>query len=182
MASVKDAIDFVLRQEDSTLSGKVTTLAGDSGGATRFGLASRSHPELVQSGYFSPKVGTAMALLVAEQVYATGYAAPLHIAEIKDQRLATAVLSMGINAGIGTSARLLQESCNIYKAGIKVDNEIETTSIASINRINPTQLLAEFSGACRSFYFALAAEHENDRPFLGGWLNRVSAWSTIKAA
>jgi lysozyme family protein len=175
MANVKDAVYFVLRQEDSTLSGKVTTLRGDSGGATRFGLASASHPELVQSGYFSAKVGIAMALLVAEQVYATGYAAPLHLADIKDQALANMLLSMGINSGPGEAAKLVQKACKTLGKNVKVDDEMGTETVTAISSLVAKSLLDEFAGECRTFYFELVAKEPSQGVFLEGWLNRVAA-------
>ena len=39
------SIDFVLKQEDSTLSGVITNETGDAGGLTRFGLCAKWHPE-----------------------------------------------------------------------------------------------------------------------------------------
>ena len=50
MADVDKAVQFVLGLEDARLKGDVTTLPGDRGGATRFGLASASHPDLVADG------------------------------------------------------------------------------------------------------------------------------------
>jgi hypothetical protein len=41
----KTAIDFVLRQEDATLSGAITNYSTDLGGLTRFGLCAQLMPE-----------------------------------------------------------------------------------------------------------------------------------------
>jgi hypothetical protein len=72
MADLKTAIDVVLRQEDSRMSGVITTISGDSGGRTRFGIAERWHPELTAAGFFTT-MPTAAALTVAEGVYAESY-------------------------------------------------------------------------------------------------------------
>jgi hypothetical protein len=39
MADTQQAIEFALRQEDSTLSGKITNINADRGGCTRYGIA-----------------------------------------------------------------------------------------------------------------------------------------------
>ena len=52
MADPRETIDFMLRQEDTTLYGKVTNAASDNGGCTRFGLSAKWHPELVKAGFF----------------------------------------------------------------------------------------------------------------------------------
>ena len=69
MADIQQATDVVLRQEDSRMSGVITTIPGDSGGRTRFGIAERWHPELTATGFFTT-MPTAEALKVAEGVYA----------------------------------------------------------------------------------------------------------------
>ena len=91
MANLKIAVGFVLRQEDSRLEGAVTTLPGDSGGPTRFGLASTSHPELIAQGYLdASKVDRDTALAIAEEVYEKTNANPMRVSDINDQALATA--------------------------------------------------------------------------------------------
>jgi hypothetical protein len=100
MSNLKSAIEFVLRQEDARLEGNVTMLPGDSGGPTRFGLASTSHPELVAKGCYDPsKVSRDAALAIAEQVHERTYATRLRIGEIDDQAVATAILSLGVMPG-----------------------------------------------------------------------------------
>jgi lysozyme family protein len=183
MANVKAAIDFVLTQEDATMTGEVTTLTGDTGGATRFGLASSSHPELVASGFFDViKTPRDAALVVAEAVYNSAYAVPLEIARINDQAVATAVLSFGINAGLLGDGKLLQQACGAAGNPVTVDGHVGPGTLSAANSINPSQLLNAFSEAAIGFYGGLAAEHPQDAAFVKGWDNRVAAWSTSAAA
>jgi len=65
------AIRFVLKQEDSTLSGVITNESGDAGGLTRFGLCAKWHPELVAAGFYDVTMDTATALPLAETAYQT---------------------------------------------------------------------------------------------------------------
>jgi lysozyme family protein len=177
MANVDEAIKATLLQEDASMTGKVTTLTGDSGGATRFGLASKSHPELVRAGYFSAKVNKDMALSVAEQVYMRSYAAPLHIEDINDQSIANLLLSMGINCGAGEAAKLIQKACKTLGRNVKVDDEMGTETVSAINSLVARSILDEFAGECRTFYFDLVAKEPSQGVFLEGWLNRVAAAS-----
>lgn len=182
MADVKAAIDFVLRQEDSTLSGKVTTLKGDSGGATRFGLASASHPELIATGFFdASKVNVLQALVIAENVYNQAYATPLRIAEIGDQALANAVLSFGINSGIGTAAKTLQQAVVRCGKTVDVDGKIGLYTLAVVNAIPGEYLLFTFSQLAKRFYSDLANSHPSDMAFLKGWNRRVQQWGGLAA-
>jgi lysozyme family protein len=183
MASSKVAIDFVLRQEDSTLSGDVTTLKGDSGGATRFGIASTAHPELVPQGYFdATKVSSAEALVIAEQVYDKQYAAPLNVPLISDQALATAVLSLGINAGLGRAGQILQRACVALGHAIATDGKLGPATIAAVNASNADSLLGAFSTATEDFYRSLVVTNPDDGRFLNGWINRVAAWTANAAS
>jgi lysozyme family protein len=183
VADVKAAIDFVLRQEDSTLTGKVTTLKGDTGGATRFGLASSSHPELVASGFFDEiKVSRDAALVIAEAAYNSGYASPLEIAGINDQALAAAVLSFGINSGLLGDGKLFQQACVTAGKPVTVDGHVGPGTLSAANSIDGGELLKAFSAAAIGFYGRLAVEHPQDEAFLKGWDNRVAAWKTSTAA
>jgi Glycosyl hydrolase 108 len=94
------------------LLGNVTTIPSDRGGPTRFGLASASHPELVSQDYYDQaKVSRDAALAIAELVYEQTYATPLHIADINDQAVATAILSLGVSAWVKRPAQVIQEAC-----------------------------------------------------------------------
>jgi len=183
MASLKVAVDFVLRQEDSTLSGEITTLKGDNGGATRFGLASTDHPELVPEGYFDEsRVSRDQALAIAEQVYGTQYGGPLHVVAIVDQAVATAVLSMGINSGTARAAKVLQTACSALGRALEADGDIGPKTLGVVNALNADQLLASFSTQADGFYRDLAEQDANDLPFLQGWENRVAAWTKNAAS
>jgi lysozyme family protein len=183
MADVKAAIGFVLHEEDSRMTGAVTTLKGDSGGATRYGLASHAHPELIASGFFDEaKTSASAALVIAEQVYAKSYAAPLHIAEIADQAVATAVLSFGVNSGLRGDAELIQRACTNTGRAVSADGHIGPGTLATINSIKPGVLLSAFSSLVDTFYVETVAAHPEDAGFLKGWTNRVAEWATSAAA
>src|SRR5690242_14704620 len=152
MANVYDAIDFVIWQEDKTQSGHVTTLKGDNGGATRYGIASRFHPELIRLGFFDEeKVGPREALLMAHPVYLSDYARPLGVPDINSQRLATAVLSFGVNAGIKPAAFILQ-----HIAGVDCDCVVGPKTIEAVNALEPEMFFHRFSVSATAHYDKLA--------------------------
>ncbi|MBB6144704.1 type VI secretion system secreted protein VgrG [Silvibacterium bohemicum] len=177
MSNLKIAIDFVLKQEDSRLLGNITTIPGDRGGPTRFGLASASHPELIAQGYYDPaKVNRDAALAIAEQVYEKTYATPMRIADINDQALATAVLSLGVNAWIVKPIKLLQQAVTKLGKPIVVDGHVGLVTLQAVNDLNPTLLLNQFCVEVGQYYRDLVAAMPSDQRFLKGWLNRVDAW------
>jgi lysozyme family protein len=177
MSDVKQAIDFVLRQEDSILAGKVVDLR-DGAGWTRFGITSKFHPELIASGFFDEsKVNRDEALAIAERVYSASYAAPLYIGEIKDQRVATAVLSFGINSGSKNAAILLQRAIIEAHRRVTVDGIIGPATIAACNACDPDNLLTAYTVLAKLFYHDLAADKPSNEKFLRGWNNRADAWA-----
>ena len=174
MADPKISTDFTLRQEDSTLSGTITNISGDSGGLTRFGLCAKYHPTLVAAGFYDASMDAATALPLAEQTYLQDYATPLLIAEIDDQAIATALLSFAVNeegtGDKGTAVKLLQESCGAVPDGV-----IGPATIASINELDPPYLLSRYCEAQEAHYRGIVAANPSQAEFLNGWLNRVEA-------
>jgi lysozyme family protein len=167
-ANVKIAIEAVLREEDSTLSGVIVNTPGDTGKMTRFGLASRWHPEL-RSTTFYGTMSTADALQVAVNILNLQYAEPMKIGQIADQAIATKLLSLGVNAGTHVAVSILQRAVNI-----PVDGEMGPLTIGALN--NPlTDLMPHFRLAMIRFYVDLCNRRQADRNELMGWLNRALA-------
>jgi len=176
MADIQRAIESVLRQEDSRLTGAIVNL-GDGAGWTRLGITSKNHPELLPSGFFdSHEVSRDQALVIAEKVYAQAYAVPLRVAQITDQTLANALLSFGINSGIHTAALTLQQAASLYGMHIACDGVIGPSTLSAIQMINPTQLLSSFCARADAYYQMLVDLHPEDQKFLRGWQARVDGW------
>jgi lysozyme family protein len=178
MADVITAVEAVLREEDSTLSGVVVNL-GDGAGLTRFGITSKNYPALVGWGYFDvAHMPSARALSIATAEYTAAYAKPLHIADISDQKLATAVLSFGVNAGLKESAEALQKSICALGRQVEVDGEIGTVTLKNVNLLPGAEVLAKFAALAQEFYLTLAIKNPPlNAKFLNGWYYRVKGWS-----
>src|SRR6202007_1346285 len=132
---------------------------------------STSHPELIAQGYYDQaKVSRDAAMAIAEQVYEQTYAIPLHIAEIDDQAVATAILSLGVNAWVKRPAQFIQEACGQLGRDIRVDEAIGPGTLAAINSCDPEALLAAFCDKVRAFYRELVSRNPNDAVDLSGWL------------
>lgn len=175
MSDYNTAINFVLKQEDRTLSGHVSTLRGDNGGATRFGIASKYHPELIEQGFFDEsKIDRLTALRIAKETYLSEYAKPLGVLKIQDQRLSTAVLSFGVNAPKPKAIETLQYSC-----GAVCDGIVGPSTLSKVNNGNAVEIFERFSTQCIAYYEHLAQKNEHDRPFLTGWKNRVYEWAKV---
>lgn len=169
MSNPTQSIDFVLKQEDSTLSGVITNETGDAGGLTRFGLCAKWHPELVAAGFYQVAMDTATARTMAETAYATAYANPLRLASINAQPVANALLSFAVNMGTFSAVETLQQVCGAIADGCMGPN-----TIAAINAHDPVTLLAAYCAIQANRYRGIAAANPTQRRFLVGWLNRVA--------
>jgi lysozyme family protein len=170
MSNATQSIDFVLRQEDSTLSGIITNEANDAGGLTRFGLCAKWHPELVAAGFYQESMAAATARTMAETAYATAYANPLRLASINAQPVANALLSFAVNMGTFSAVETLQQVC-----GAVADGCMGANTVAAINAHDPATLLAAYCAIQANRYRGIAAASPTQQKFLVGWLNRVAA-------
>jgi lysozyme family protein len=171
MADAKLAIDFVLKLEDSTLSGKVTT---DAGGRTRFGIAEKFHPKLTGTGFYD-EMENEEALPVAESIYEEEYWSAISGDDIKSQDIANRVLSFAVNMGPKQALTLLQKAANTLGANVSEDGVIGPSTLAAINKLNPQSLLSNFRDILTAFYHRIVAVNPSQSANLNGWLNRVKA-------
>ena len=145
MANVQAAVEAVLRQEDSTLSGRITEIAGDAGGLTRFGFASAFHPELRETTFYTTMTN-ADALQLATEKMTREYAEPLWIGAIGDQALATKVLSYGVNECPQRAIEALQQAVLTMLPGLRlnVDGVMGPQTMVAVNRCMAGSLLNAF--------------------------------------
>lgn len=166
MADVALSLTRVIRQEDSTLSGVVTT---DKGGRTRFGIAGRFHPWVAQIGFYDT-MSREQALGVALSILLHDYALPLRIVDIPDQAIADKLLSLGINDGITYPVRWLQEA-----VGSNPDGHMGPATIAAIDKSDKKKALDALKQQAISFYRDVAANDPSQEQYLNGWINRANA-------
>lgn len=175
MADVQQAVDAVLHQEDSTLSGVITNVAHDTGGTTRFGLCASTHPALLQSGFYdATRVPRDQALAIARETYATEFGKPLCLEQIKDQGVALALLSFAVNDGQHQAVKLMQRAVNSCGGSLGVDGCMGSNTVNAINAVDPKALVSQLCQTQDAFYQELATQDPTQQKFLNGWRNRVT--------
>lgn len=171
---------FVIKQEDSTLSGIITNDPLDSGGITRFGLTKRLHPELVEQGFFDKDaVPSNRALVMAQQAYQSQYSQPLMLDSFNSQVIATAMLSFAVVEGNHQAVKCLQQS--VIKCGISitVDGLLGHATVDGANNLDPVILLQEWINQ-ENIYFESIVEHNSSQQrFLKGWEARAEKLKTL---
>jgi type VI secretion system secreted protein VgrG len=173
VANVKEAVDFVLRQEDSTLSGVVTNTPADRGGLTRFGITAKWHPDLLASGFFQTNRDEALA--IAEEVYGGEYIPHLNLAAINRTAVAAAILSFAVVEGAGRAVLILQRVLTSLGFPLVQDGSVGPKTITAINAADPVNLVYRLVGAQREYFREIVATDPTQEKWLKGWINRANA-------
>lgn len=165
MADFEKCIDWVLRFEDSTLSGKVVVLK-DGAGRTRFGITEKNHPTLPPD-FFTTDAATAL-----EMAKATYRAEEWHQIcgdILASDEVAATLLSFAINDGERFEAKVFQRIL-----GATPDGVIGSQTVGKANLQDGPTLAAQLRVAQADHYRALAASRPEEQQYLNGWLHRAA--------
>lgn len=126
----------------------------DPGGATKFGVDQRSHPDVDIRNLTEEK---------AKAIYRKDYWAKIKGGDLPE-KIAVVVMDIAVNNGTGRAAKWLQEL-----AGVTADGVIGPITVAASQKLNEVDV-ASLLDRREDFYRAIA----NGRmaKFLKGWLNR----------
>lgn len=167
-ANFGSCIDWVLRLEDKTLSGKVVDL-GDGAGRTRFGVAEKDNPRLSDTFYTAP---SAAVLEEAKQVYWAQYWNPICGVQMPTDELAATLLSFAVNDGVHEAVKLLQKALG---EGLTPDGGMGPKTLEVVLRGNPAAIATSLRDTQERFYQDLVVAHPEKARFLKGWLRRAGA-------
>lgn len=179
MANVKSAVDFVMKQEDRSLSGIITDAPADRGGVTRFGIAAKWHPELLDTGFFSHTMSPQDAFPIAEHAYETQYVPALHLDEIKSDAVATAMLSFGVLEGTPEAITVVQNAIHMLGVAITVDSKMGPATVAAANSCDPQKLIAAVVQLQKAHFAHIAAVNPSQAVWVHGWDNRADLLMSI---
>ncbi|HET9285412.1 MAG TPA: glycosyl hydrolase 108 family protein [Candidatus Angelobacter sp.] len=177
MADFKPAFAFVLQHEDPSGSGVVTE---DAGGRTRFGIASKFHPELPEEFFTGP---AEEALAEAERIEEQEYWNAMRLAELANQNVANKLFDMGVNMGVRQASIYAQRATNLFlshKASsaeqkLAEDGVIGAKTLAAINMCDPRELYQTLCELSEAHYRHVAAVNPAQAVNLKGWLKRAEA-------
>ena len=136
-------------------------------GLTRFGIAHNAHPGL-PDGFYT--MDTISALQQAELIYEGQYWNRFLGGSVRDDGVASCLLSFSINDGESREVKMVQEC-----VGVNVDGVMGTETLAHVNAYNGDQLAAALRAAQADYYRALyTANPTKYGRFINGWLIRAA--------
>ncbi len=151
-ADFNRAVAAVLQNE-----GGLSDNPNDPGGLTNFGISLRSYPQLGAQGIRN------LTAEAASAIYFRDFWQPLGLGNYQNQRLATHVLDMAVNAGSVIATALLQRL-----AGVIIDGQNGPETRAAVGIVAPGDYANERAG-----YYIGEAFVNHKREFLASWLSRL---------
>ena len=122
---------------------------------------------------------------LAKQLFKIRYWDPIMGDQLPDQHIANKVYDSGVNLGVGTSVRYLQEGLNLLNrnernyADISVDGAFGNNTMNALNEFlalennRPDYLLKLLNIMQASRYVDIMRNDPTQEKFARGWLNRV---------
>ncbi|HRY42289.1 MAG TPA: glycosyl hydrolase 108 family protein [Candidatus Krumholzibacteria bacterium] len=153
------AIDTVLAHEGD----EFTDIPEDRGGPTKYGIASRWHPEVD------------LKTLTREQaieIYWTDHWAG-HRYETLPAPIAIKVFDLAVNLGHRAVVKCLQRALRACGEMVEVDGLLGRETARAAALVDQTVLVAALRSEAAGEYRVLAAKNQDQAVFLNGWLNRA---------
>jgi len=180
MADFRKAADFVLRNEDETLSGRVTPdpTDHDPRAVARFGVNSQWHPELIACGFYDEsKVTCQQALWMAEDVFKLRYFGAIRGYSIIPQDIANKWADLAFNEGPEQATKIVQRAVNYVlpnmQPRLQIDGLVGDQTIGRVNAAEPERLLPTIKEQAKNFYLGAASTNARIKSDLKGLLLRV---------
>lgn len=142
------------------------TVKDDRGGMTYAGIARAFHPNW--PGWRVIDQGETPPADLVRQFYRSNFWHPLRLDEVEHQDVAGNIFDFGVNAGLGTAAKLAQ-----LVAGTTPDGKIGAKTLQALNTIDPDLFVARYALAKIARYRDIVAKNRTQQRFLLGWLNRT---------
>ncbi len=157
MANFNDAIVKTLAKEGGA---KFTDIAGDKGGATKYGISQAAYPNVDIRNLTEQQ---------ARDIYKRDYWDRVRGDDLKSQMIAENLFDTAVNMGVRTASRLTQTMLEITPA----DGIIGSGSLGIINQQNEKEFLVHFTLAKIAYYASLCNKDRTQSKFLLGWVNRA---------
>lgn len=152
---------------------KLHTVEGDAGGATYAGIARTKNPDW--PGWAHIDRGETPPTQMVRDFYRAGWWVPLQCDAIRDQRIAQAIFSFGVNTSAYGKPEVAAKLAQIV-VGVTPDGDVGPKTVAAINDYHPELFQAQYALAKLARYAEICNRDKSRtqaRQFLLGWVNRV---------
>lgn len=175
-------IAMVLSHEGGYSSGNEKQTKGDKGKETYCGISRVYNPKwkgwtIVDKHKplkYNAIINDNTLKQYVRDYYHSAYYTPLKCDQFDSLLIAGHLFCHGVNAGIKTSAKLLQKAINkVYGINLSVDGLIGANTLKYANGSKKTNVEKEFINQRNIYYKNIAAKNPSQKKFLNGWLNRV---------
>lgn len=172
MAQLEPAFDYLMELEGG---GETHTVEGDPGGATKWGISQRAHPEIDID---------ALTREQAREIYRQDYWDAIRGDEIHSQVMAEEIFEMAANAGIPSAVRVAQAATNDVLGASRqslqlvVDGIMGPRTLHGLNTVDAMGAVAEVAWDGR-FNLRQLKYYRNLDPalvdkFFVGWTRRIA--------
>lgn len=139
---------------------RCTTIAGDTGGTTKYGISKRAYPQLDIAQLTEDQ---------AKDIYRADYWNAIRGDDIASQPVAENLFDTAVNMGPRQAVRLAQVALGVKP----VDGQLGPGTLAALNAADPYRFLADYTLAKVARYVNLCNANRSQSKFLLGWLNRA---------
>ena len=161
MADFEQAFQRLMNEEGL----KLTNSQNDKGGQTYAGISRKFHPKW--EGWKWVDAGETPPTQSVRDFYQVSYWAPIDGNEIKDQRVAEALLSQYVNMG-DNAIKLVQ-----LVVGVISDGKFGPKTLQAVNNTEPAVLLDKLCIAMLARYYAIGMKDRTQRVWWPGWFGRA---------
>jgi lysozyme family protein len=136
----------------------------DKGRITKFGISSRSYPDIDIANLTKEK---------AKNIYRKDFWDKYLYQSINNLEVATKFFDLAVNMGHYWACIIMQRALRASGKNVVEDGGFGPKTLDAINNVDSTDLLAALKSEAAGYYRTLAAIDKQDNVFLKGWLNRA---------
>ena len=155
-------VDAIIKRTISLEGGnKVTDIANDAGGLTKYGISKRSFPSVDIAN---------LTETAAIDIYRREFYDRMKLELIDNNAVAAKMFDMGVNMGTGTAIKLAQKA-----VGTTVDGVNGPATAALINAMPEQQMINALRQNQLKHYADIVKRTPSQIEFFVGWINRAFA-------
>ena len=167
MANFDSAVSKTL-----TFEGGYTNNPNDPGGATKYGITLNvlkgfgKEYDLNHDGTINNEDVKLLSLDEAKEIYKEVY---WRGENIVSQAIAEKHFDVGVNTGVVTATKMLQEACVNLGSNLVIDGDLGPKSLTNINSLNESKLMSAFCSLHEDYYWDITLNNIKSHSMSFSW-------------